>query len=190
MALTVKKTEGEFELTPQGTFAARCHMVVDLGVQDGMYGPKHKIRIAWELPTELMKDGRPFVIGKEYTASLHKDSNLAQDLVAWRGKTFTEAELEGFDMFKVLGAPCMVTVIHSSKGDKTYANVKSVTALPKGMTVPPPINEPLKYSIEENDTEAYSKLPEWIQKKINKTGESNHPAFSTPSVDVEADIHF
>lgn len=189
MALTVKKTEGEFELSPQGTFAARCYMVVDLGIQDTTFGPKHKIRVGWELPTELMKDGRPFVIGKEYTASLHKDSALAQDLVSWRGKSFTDAELVGFDLFKVLGAPCMLTVIHNVKGDKTYANVKSVSALPRGVTVGHQVNESVSYSLEEPSEEAFKKLPEWLQKRINKTGDSNHPAFATPT-NVDEDIPF
>jgi hypothetical protein len=170
MALIVRKPEGEFELTPQGTFIARCYTVVDLGQQMTKFGSKHKIRMGWELTSELMKDGRPFVVGKDYTASLHPDSGLAQDLTSWRGKAFTDEELAGFDVFKVAGAPCMITVIHNVSGEKTYANVSGVTSVPKGFVVPEAINEKVVFSIDEPDEEMFSKLPEWLQKKVNRTG--------------------
>ena len=182
MALIVRKPkEGEFELAPQGTHIARCYMVVDEGMQEGTFGVKHKIRIGWELPNELMKDGRPFVISKEYTASLHPDSNLAKDLVSWRGKSFTDEELAGFDIFKVQGAPCMLTVIYNVKDAKTYANVTSVTAVPKGMVIPIAHNAPQIFSIEEPDEMMFKSLPEWLQKKINRISPNDeippgHPA--------------
>ena len=170
MALTVKKpSESEYQLAPQGTHVGRCYMVVDMGLQDTPFGAKHKIRIGWELSNELMADGRPFSVSKEYTASLHPDSNLAQDLVSWRGVSFTEEELAGFDVFKVLGAPAMLTVIHGkSKAGKTFANVKGVASLPKGMTKPTAVNELLSFSLESPDEEMFKKLPEWIQKKVNR----------------------
>ena len=171
MALTVKKpNESEYQLAPQGTHVGRCYMVVDMGLQDTPFGAKHKIRIGWELSNELMVDGRPFSVSKEYTASLHPDSNLAQDLVSWRGVSFTEEELAGFDVFKVLGAPAMLTVIHGkSKAGKTFANVKGVASLPKGMTKPTAVNDLLSFSLESPDEEMFKKLPEWIQKKVNRT---------------------
>lgn len=189
MALTVKKPEDkEYQLAPQGTHLGVCYMVIDLGLQDTPFGAKHKIRIGWELPNEPMEDGRPFVVSKEYTASLHPDSNLAQDLVAWRGKSFTDDELAGFDVFKVLGAPCMLTVIHAtSKAGKTYANVKSVTSLPKGTEKPKAVNEMVSFSLESPDEAMFSKLPEWLQKKVNRPGVKQE-ADSKP--DFDDDIPF
>ncbi|MHB8744633.1 MAG: phage replication initiation protein, NGO0469 family [Sulfuricaulis sp.] len=190
MALTVKKpADSEYQLTPQGTHLGVCYLVVDMGLQDTPFGAKHKIRLGWELPNELMADGRPFVCSKEYTASLHPDSNLAQDLVAWRGKSFTDEELAGFDVFKVLGAPCMLTVIHAtSKAGKTYANVKSVTSLPKGTAEPVAVNDTLSFSLESPDETAFQKLPEWMQKKINRNSPSSAPAeMTTPVYDNGGD---
>ncbi len=186
MALTVKKpSESEYQLAPQGTHVGRCYMVVDMGLQDTPFGAKHKIRIGWELTNELMADGRPFSVSKEYTASLHPDSNLAQDLVSWRGVSFTEEELAGFDVFKVLGAPAMLTVIHGkSKAGKTFANVKGVTSLPKGMTKPVAVNEALSFSLEDPNEEMFKKLPEWIQKKVNRSespSDAEMEARGTPS---------
>lgn len=185
MALTLKKPEGgDFQMAPQGTHIARCYMVVDLGMQLTNFGSKHKIHVSWELPSELMEDGRPFVVGKEYTASLHEESNLTADLTAWRGRAFTEEELNGFDVEKVVGVPCMITVIHAtSKKGKTYANVKSVTAIPKGSVCPPAVNPPVKFSLEKPDEAMFALIPEWIQKKVNRGGSTatpesaNKPAF-------------
>jgi hypothetical protein len=193
MALTIKKEAQEYELAPQGTHIARCYMVIDMGMQQTTFGVKHKIQIGWELPLELMKDNRPFVTSKEYTASLHPDSNLTTDLVSWRGRAFTEEELEGFDVFKVFGAPCMVTIIHtiSTKG-KTYANVKSVTSLPKGTVCPDPINGKMVFSLQEPVEEDFLKIPEWLQKKINRNmGSEPSPTDGAPQPpDFNDDIPF
>lgn len=195
MALTVKKPDDkEYQLAPQGTHVGVCYMVVDEGLQDTPFGAKHKIRIGWELTNELMEDKRPFVVSKEYTASLHPDSNLAQDLLAWRGRSFTDEELAGFDVFKVLGATCMVTIIHNtSKSNKTYANVKSVTAMPKGIPKPNPVNEMISFSLESPDEEMFKKLPEWIQKKINRPTSDNGyllPETTESKPDFDDDIPF
>ncbi|HEY4759348.1 MAG TPA: hypothetical protein VIH42_02080 [Thermoguttaceae bacterium] len=190
MTLIIRKPpEGEFQLAPQGTHIARCYMVVDLGSQNTPFGAKHKIRVGWEFPNELMEDGRPFMIAKEYTASLHPDSNLAQDLVSWRGRAFTEEELGGFDIFKILGAPCMLTVIHTiSKTGKQYANVKTVASLPKGTVKPEPVNDLISFSLDAPDEDQFSKLPEWLSKKINRS--TNKQESSPDFPDFDDDIGF
>ena len=168
MGLTVSKPEGgDFEPAPSGTHMARCYMVVDLGIQPTKYGDKHKIRIGWELSNEKMAAGRPFAVSQEYTASLHADSNLTKVLTSWRGRAFTEEELAGFDLFKIAGAPCMVTVIHNIEGERTFANIGSVTSVPKGLAIPEMINEKIIFSLEQPDNAAFQKIPERIRKKIN-----------------------
>lgn len=188
MALIISKPkDGDFEPAPQGTHISRCYMIVDEGIQETKYGPKHMVRIGWELPNELMKDGRPFVVSKEYNASLHPDTNLAKDLIAWRGKSFTEDELSGFDIFKVIKAPCMLTIIHNIKNEKTYANITSVTAIPKGTQVPELINNPLVFSITEPDEIMFKALPEWLRKKINRTASSQTSQSENPAAGVDDD---
>lgn len=175
MSLIVKDTgSGDFELAPEGNHISGCYMVVDLGIQKTQFGDKHKILIGWELCGELMKDGRPFVASKQYTASLADKANLRHDLEAWRGRKFTDEELQGFDVFAVAGASCMVSVVHSV-GEKTYANVNAVTALPKGMTKPVLVNEVVTYSLDNPNPATFGKLPEWIQKKITGQGQAEHP---------------
>ncbi len=180
--LNVKEPEGgNFVLVPQGTHLAACFMVADIGQQETSYGIKHKLVIGWELPEELMDiegEKKPMIIYNTYTASLSEKANLRRDLESWRGKSFTSEELKGFDVFNVAGAPCMLSIVHNVVGDKTYANIASVSALPKGMTGGK-VTRLLKYSPE--DPEQLTELPEWIQKKIgsvpsNGFDESENPA--------------
>jgi hypothetical protein len=86
---------------------------------------RHKVQLVWEL-SATMADGRPFTVRKRYTASLHEKSNRHKDLKAWRGKSFSAEELKGFDIEKVLVAPCQVLVQHAEKDGQVYANVAAV----------------------------------------------------------------
>lgn len=168
---------GDFSPMPAGNHVAVCNMVVDLGKQrteyQGEAKVQHKVWIRWETPHERLewtdREGAshegPRVIGKVYTLSLHENANLRADLENWRGRAFTEEERAGFDVSKLLGAGCMLNVIHEVKGPKTYANVKGIGALPKGMDKPTSEIGLLLYDDEHEDN--YDKLPEWLQKKID-----------------------
>lgn len=166
MPLIVKDNPGTFELAPEGTHVARCYQVIDLGEQQTTFGLKRKVLINFELPNELMADGRPFSVGNRYTPSLNEKAILRQHLESWRGKAFTPDELEGFDVFKVLGHAAMVSIVHSTAGEKTYANIKSVSALPKGFVCPPMINEAIAFNTEDFNRSELERLPEWMHKII------------------------
>lgn len=171
---------GDFSPMPQGNHVAVCNMVVDLGKQRtvGQYGEKiqHKVFIRWETPDEQIewtdRDGNqqtgPRVIGNTYTVSLHENANLRATLESWRGRQFTKEELEGFDITKLLGAPCMINVTHSDKNGKTYANVVSVTPLPKALKDNPPKTSIGLLLYDEDNVANFDKLPEWLQKKVNE----------------------
>lgn len=173
MGLMAKNSGGDFERAPAGNHIARCYMVCDLGMQESTFNGetslKHKVRLSFELPNELMEsDGRPFSVSSHYTLSLHENSAMRKDLTSWRGREFTDAELEGFDLMNVVGVPCMLNVIHKQNGDKTYVNIGGITPMPKGMDCPAAVNAPVKFSLEEeNWQEVFSTLPEWLQQKIN-----------------------
>lgn len=160
-----------FDPAPAGTHIARCFGCISLGTQvSPEYPTSFKILLLFELPLEMldMPEGpMPMTVHKEYTLSLGKKANLRKHLDSWRGRAFTEEELAGFEVSKVVGAPCQLTIIHklSAKGS-TYANIESITGLPKGTTCPPQNHVSVKYEIEEGNSLAFQKLPEWIQKKI------------------------
>ena len=132
----IVKGGSSFLPAPDGVHDAVCVDVVDMGMVDGPYGPKHQLRIVWEIDA-AMEDGRRFLAQKRYGASLHEKATLHKDLKSWRGRPFTTEELDGFDVEAVIGANCLINVQHkaSTKDPKrTYANVVSVMPLIKGMT--------------------------------------------------------
>jgi len=174
MSLTVNAGNGgggEFEQCPPGSFAARCYQIIDLGHQTfewkGEAKVAPKVRITWEL-NEMMQDGRPFSISREYTASIGDKANLRKDLEAWRGRPFTASELQNFSLENVLGAPCLLGVVHkpSKDGSKMYANVGSIMALPKGMVCPELVNPAVKFDIGTFDQKVFDSLSSYVQKKI------------------------
>jgi hypothetical protein len=200
MPLNVKDTGGgqDFDPVPQGTHAAVCYLVADIGMQPTTYGPKHKVVIGFEIPDQIIeykdKDGndvkKPMIINNFYTASLSSKAILTGDLEGWRGRAFTSEELQGFNLFNVLGKPCVITVVHNVVGDKTYANIKSVGQVMKGMEVAPATRQ-LKYSPDE--PQQYDDLPEWIQKKIASAVTEDKPQGQPqagPNNDFDDDIPF
>ena len=194
MSLTTKDNGGgEYELAPAGTHLAICYLLVDLGPQKSTYGIKDKIAITWELPHELMDDGRPFSCSKLYTNSLNEKANLRKDLETWRTRKFTDTELDGFDLRNVLGKACQLTIVHQTKGEKTYANIAGVVAVAKGMTVPPAHNTPRAYDRDAHDPEVFESLPKWMQEKIQAAvivprGGEDHDELNPP--DFDDDIPF
>lgn len=143
MAIVAKASRGgTFIPCPSGNQAAICVDVVDHSLvksefyknDDGTDKWQHKVSVVWE-SSELMTNGRPFLINKKYTLSLGEKATLRHDLESWRGRSFTEDELSGFEVENVIGASALLNVVHKagSKGG-TFANVASVSPLMKGMS--------------------------------------------------------
>lgn len=172
MGTTAKASGGDFPKAPVGTHIARCYQVIDLGHQKIVWQGKEKwqpkVMFSWELCNELMEDGRPFSVSNRYTLSLAEQSVLRPSLESWRGKPFTEEELAGFDVKTVLGAYCMLGVVHNTSDGKTYANVSAILPLPKGMAKPPAVNPNVYFNIDSDDPET---LPEWLKNTVNKSRE-------------------
>jgi hypothetical protein len=145
MAYVPKESGGDFQNVPAGTHPAICYRVIDLGTQEitweGKIKHQRKILVSWEIAdAELrMDDGRPFSIGNRYTWSMSDKARLRADLESWRGVAFTDRDLSegpgGFEIQNILGKPCLLSVVHTTKGGKTYANIKAVSKLPRGMAV-------------------------------------------------------
>lgn len=176
MGITAKATGKSFDPVPEGVTVGRCFGLYDLGtVHDEKWGKDvRKVLIMWELPEHRMtvdRDGfasdMPRAISNRYTLSLHEKAGLRKVLEAWRGKKFTEEELQGFDLKHILGAACQIQVVHVKSGDgsKTYANIGAIMALPKG-TVAPKLENPLKYFSFEDNSDLPPDAPEWVAEEI------------------------
>lgn len=132
MPILAKKPETTFTPCPEGLHHAVCVDVIDLGVLQTAWGDKHKVRIVWQIEEENLEARRRFDARKSYNLSLHEKATLRKDLEAWRGRKFTEVELKGFDLEKLIGANCQIQVVHDLSDDATiYANVQAVVPPPK-----------------------------------------------------------
>ena len=159
---------------PEGAHISRCVTVVDLGVQNTPFGDKEQVYLGFEVydhRVEWEKDGKemegPGLIGVTWTNNLYEEANLGKNLISWRGKPFTEEEKKMFDLEKLLGVPCMISVVHntSNKG-KTYANIASIMGVPPGVPVPDQETPSVAYSPRDPSTAGnLGKLPEWLQQK-------------------------
>jgi len=183
MAITARTQSNskKFEIIPAGSYPARCYSMIELGTNEetyqGVSKMVNKVRITWELPTETMvfKEERgpePRVISKEFTLSMHEKANLRGFLESWRGKSFTEKEAESFDVTNLLGVPCLLSITHkAATNGNTYANISSVSLLPKGMECPEMINERQELSFDDFNQELFDQLPDFIKEKISMSDE-------------------
>jgi hypothetical protein len=183
MALTMTAGESgkKFDVCPAGTFVARCFQVIDLGTQTSTFldertnAPKkaRKVRLVWEILDEQAgkrEDGKPWALGKEYTASLHEKASLAKDLKAWRGKAIAAGE--SFALAKLIGQYCQLTVDHYEKDGSTYATVSSIAALHAAIPKPAGVNPGLIFDLDGLDyISVFAELPQWLQKKIEASDE-------------------
>ena len=193
--IATAKGGGQRQLPPAGTHLARCYAVCDLGTQLGEFQGKpkkaRKCRIFFELPNEQAVFGEagvkePFTVSKEFTLSLHKKAELRKVLEGWRGRPFTDEELDKFDVAKLVGAPAIITIGHEARkdGEGNYSRILNVTKLMAQMTnsMPPAITQPWSYEIAMHRNEIFNALPDWLQEKISKCEEWTKPA---PSHDPE-----
>jgi hypothetical protein len=170
---------GERKICPQGMHVARCYQIIDLGTteQGGNYpGKKRKVQFLFETPYETAvftedKGEHPFYIRCMYTLSMNEKAILRKDVQSWTGKKMTDEQAAQFDIFSLLGKECQVNVVHTAKGDNTYANITAITPLAKGMTCPAAINPLLAFSASQPDMEVFKSLPEFVQEKIKESDE-------------------
>ena len=201
--LTISENQtASFELPPAGPTAARCCRLIDLGTQQGAYQGEtkwqRKILLTWEL-AELRNDGTPFQVSRRFGLSLHEKSSLRAFLEAWRGKAFTVKELLGFDLRRLAGAPCLLNLVHAERAGKQYANIASISPLPRQMTAPTLSAAPVVFDIDDPDTHpALLVLSESLQATIEQSpewqaragGEAQREPAGEASADLTDDIPF
>ncbi len=172
------------ELTPEGTYIARCYQMIHIGtVKETIQGDEktlNKVRIGWELPTETKvfkeENGpQPLVISKEYTLSLHENAHLRKDLKSWRGQDFSEDEVKQFDISVLVGVPCLLTITHKkSTNGKTYEEISAISKVVKGMDIPEAVNSPIVLEYDKWSEETFNNLPNFIKEKVATSLEYNH----------------
>ena len=127
---------------PAGSYAAVCYAIACLGTTfNPAFGNEQtKVLFMWEIPDETIEiDGelKPRAISETYTLSLHEKASLRKMLESWRGRAFTEEELQGFGLSAVLGKSCLLSTITKTKQNGyDYAKIIRGIPPPKGNASP------------------------------------------------------
>ena len=173
MSLIAKNNGSDITPIGEGTHIAVCSALIDLGMQppsNEKFKEAYKVIITFSVTDETYTNAEGEevfkTISKEYTKSLNSKSSLYKDLNAWRGTKFTPEELEGFNLTNIVGVPCQISITHTEKEGKKYANIGSVAGIPKGMKIDTKVDT-LIFDMDDAGTyDKFLNIPKWIQKKI------------------------
>lgn len=166
---------GDFEEPPVGTHLARCYGIIDLGTsmtdfldKNGKPKSRSQIMARFELPEELMSDGRPFSVAAFWTNSTNEKATLRIVLDTWRGRPMTNEEADRFDLNKIVGVPGLVTL---GKNQKGKIKVMGVGPLMKNQKCPPQVNTTSVLWLDEFDRDVFDKLPDGLRDIIKRSDE-------------------
>ncbi len=180
MSLLAKDKGGlDIPPCPSGMHHGICYGVVDIGTQPafGKFPARRKVVILFEFPDLRIdlpdpkepskKINLPRALSIKETLTLASKGNLRPQLESWRGRAFTEEELAGFDLKKVLGANAMINVVQEKKGEKTYANIATINPLPTGTKKKTAETPPLFFSFDDvaptvRKLEFSPNMPKWV----------------------------
>lgn len=178
---TSKGSGVDFEPVPAGSHVARCISIIHIGTVavewEGETKYLNKVRISFELPNETkeFKEGegeKPYMIAAEYTLSTHERAKLREVAESWKGRKMTSNESMDFEVSDFLGMPAMLNVIHKvGSNGKTYANIASVSPMPKGFECPPAFNKLVELTYLGFNWDIFNSLPDWLKAKIESSDE-------------------
>jgi hypothetical protein len=180
MIVTGSAPVKEFKIAPTGSHLARLYRIIDLGTQKSEYMGKvnmlRKVKFFWELHGDDLKtdDGKPLIQTRNYTLSLGEKASLRKDLESWRGKSFTDDELRGFDLTNLLDKWCMITVQHRESNGKTYADAVAVTPVPAVVAkagLPDGVNTTLLFDMQKFDQAVFDGLSDGLKNQIMQSSE-------------------
>lgn len=174
----IAKDNGGISIPPlaNGVYIAICSGLIDLGIQvSEQFGTKsRKMIVQWTILGETVDvngEQLPRIMHKQYGFSLGSKSNLRKDLEAWRGRAFTEEELNGFDLKNILNVPCQMQIITKERAGKSDVNnISGIMSLPKGNNVDKLNDADLVYfDIEDVSTyKQFERIPKWVQEVIKQ----------------------
>lgn len=195
--ISAKNSDSKFRPHPEGQFVAQCVDVIDLGekVEDYLGQPKklsHKCALVFRTGEQNPETNDLIDIAGEYTVSMSEKANLRRILETWRGKAYSEDELEEVPLEKLEGNWAMIQVDQkTSSNNRKYARIISVTPVPKQMRGHLPAfaaYERAKYWEEKKA--AYAKETELFMAMIAPTDSGKRVASPFPAAEDLPDDAF
>ena len=159
-----------------GTHMARLVSITDMGHQPGFVHEgkeiesTYKFELTYELVNSLMADGRPHFISEQIKNNdfVPKDPGGFIATMMARVAAMTPENPVDPDVSKLIGKPCMVTVIMDKNGYPKIAGQGAVTGIPVGMEIPPLTNETFTFYMDEPNMDLWDTFPEFKQKRIRE----------------------
>lgn len=196
-----KKDFGPREEPRPGMRPARIFRIVDIGshIKKGYQGAEDKVvrqvRIDFELPTELLKEGefagKPMVVGETFTFSTGDKASLRKKIINPLFPGLSKDEGFRFDLTRLLGQEVLVQLVKSEPNaqGKSYINIQTVTPLPEGMPCSKEHALPqVAYSL--GDAETYEVLPNWLKNKILDCEEFKAQSRANAATGTENEVPF
>ncbi len=170
------KDSGDFKPHPEGIHPAVCVDVIDLGLVEtefqGQRKMVNKVKLAFESEAKT-DDGKPCMVTKNFTASLHPKAKLAEFLGKWRGRPVLPGET--IDLSKLIGACCTLVISHQQNlVGKTYASIDAVSK-PTRKVLPSGTYDPAA---------ARQRFAEWKAKQVVAPAPAAAAPVATPPVNA------
>ena len=208
-----QQTNNNNFLPPEGTHFARCFKMIHVGERPYEYQGEKKLKnslwVYFELPTEMrvFKEElgeQPMSVNIEYNHVPYETAKIIKHINSWRGKALSPQEIDDFDVSTLLGQPCMITIVHNTSAatGKTYANINTISGIPKGLEAPKQINKSYLFDYNENFNlqnmegnvpqflqDIMKETPDWNE-KMNETTVNNNQDSSLPDLNDRDDLPF
>jgi hypothetical protein len=181
-AAKVEKFTKRYDILDPGTYPARFILLADLGMQaqrpwgEKVKPPAQMIHCTYELTDEFMKDEdgqldpeKPRWLSEAF-ALHHLGADRAKSTLRYRGLD-PKNEHDG-DWAQLLGTPCNLSiVINPGKGQnlgRNYENIIGVMPMREKDRdkLPPIVNTPRLFDLDEPTMDGFLALPEFVQRKI------------------------
>lgn len=148
---------GDKERCPAGNHPAVLVALIDMGQQHHEYMGTANWRrdcfLCWQVPGKKTAKGEPHLVTAQVTLSLNEKATLRKWIEGMKGGKLGD----NFDVSSLLGAACMLNVVHSEKG---YPRVQGVAAYPEGLPEPKATLAPFACTLDE--FKAGKEFPEWL----------------------------
>lgn len=141
---TAQDKGGDFDPHSEGQHGVLCVDVVNLGPKIEQFAefPAREVeKVALIFASgERNDDGSLRIITVEVTNSMGEKANLRKLLESWRGKSYNDEQAKaGVPLHRLHGQAGLVTVEHiTTRRNRTFAKLVSLTPLPKAMPAPDP----------------------------------------------------
>jgi hypothetical protein len=157
----------DYILAPAGTQPAALTCLAIVGHHDRTWQGETKRQelcvLAYELG-ETATDGRALSVTETLTFSLHEKAKLFARITALNGG---REPSPGEPLNNLLGKGCIVTIDHTTKGERTYANITQTAPLLRGMPPPTTSVKPIYFDLADGfDAETFEALPARARKLI------------------------